>query len=102
LALGGGATTLMFAVINSVLLRPVAYPEPDRLVAVREQTDSSTAFGNQWAFAYPNFLDCSRDVRTMTLARGASGAARPDRRAIRGSRSSVTVCGSASMSREPG
>ncbi|HEX7781010.1 MAG TPA: ABC transporter permease, partial [Vicinamibacterales bacterium] len=67
LAIGGGATTLMFTVINSVLLRPVAYPEPDRLVAVREQTDYSTAYGNQWAFAYPNFLDCRRDVRSLTL-----------------------------------
>ena len=68
LALGGGATTLMFTVINSVLLRPLAYPDPGRLVAVREETDYSTQYGNQWAFAYPNYLDCKRDVRTLTLA----------------------------------
>ena len=67
LALGGGATTLMFTVINSVLLRPLAYPEPGRLVSVIEQTDYSTQFGNQWSFTYPNYLDCRRDVRTMTL-----------------------------------
>ncbi|MGE5836327.1 MAG: ADOP family duplicated permease [Acidobacteriota bacterium] len=67
LALGGGATTLMFTVINSVLLRPLAYSEPGRLVSVIEQTDYSTQYGNQWAFAYPNYLDCKRDVRTMTL-----------------------------------
>jgi putative ABC transport system permease protein len=57
----------MFTVINSVLLRPVAYPDPDRLVVVREETDYSTQYGNQWAFAYPNYLDCKRDVRTLTL-----------------------------------
>src|SRR5882762_1983582 len=54
LALGGGATTVMFTVINGVLLKPLPFPEPDRLVSLQEETDWSNQFGKVWAFTYPN------------------------------------------------
>jgi len=68
LALGTAATTVMFTVTYGVLLKPLAYPQPDRLVFVQEQTDWKTQWGSLWAFAYPNYLDCRRASRSLDLA----------------------------------
>ena len=68
LALGSGATTVMFTLVNSVLLKPLSYPQPDRLFTVEEQTEAPTQLGNLWAFSYPNFQDCARDARSLDLA----------------------------------
>src|SRR5579863_6333217 len=62
LALGIGATTVMFTVINGVLLKPLSYPEPDRLVTLHEQTEK---YGDQWGVSYLNFLDCRRHSRSL-------------------------------------
>ena len=86
LALGSGATTVMFTVINGVLLKPLPFPDPETLVKVDEQTKGIIDYrwGDRWAFAYPNFLDCGREDRTLAMAawryRGGtvSGSATPE------------------------
>jgi predicted permease len=83
LALGSGATTVMFTVVNGVLLKPLPYPEPGKLVALQEKTEHATRFGNLWAFAYPNFLDCKRESHLLAMSawRGDGGAIRETERA---------------------
>ena len=68
LALGIGATTSMFTVINGVLLKPLPFSAPHRLVTLQEKTDWTTAYGDIWAFAYPNYLDCKRESRSLDMA----------------------------------
>jgi len=62
LALGIGATTVMFTVINGVLLKPLAYPEPERLVTMHGQTEK---YGDEFAVSYLNFLDCKRQSSSL-------------------------------------
>jgi len=67
LALGIGAATVMFTVIDGVLLKPLPYREPDRLVAVQGHAAELTVFGLQ-RLAYYDFLDCQRDSGTLEMA----------------------------------
>jgi putative ABC transport system permease protein len=55
----------MFAVINSVLLRPLSYPQPDRLVTLRGLTK---AFGESWGFSNLDFADAKRQSQTLALS----------------------------------
>jgi predicted permease len=68
LALGSGATTVMFTVINGVLLKPLPYAEPDKLVTLQEKTEKANQFGNLWSVAYPNFIDCKNQTHSLMMA----------------------------------
>jgi putative ABC transport system permease protein len=62
LGLGIGANTAIFSVVNAVLLRPLPYPEPERLVMLRESTST---FPNG-SVSLPNYLDWREGQHSFT------------------------------------
>jgi putative ABC transport system permease protein len=82
LALGIGATTAIFSVVYGVLLRPLPYPEPNRIVELWEVGEK----GQHMNFADPNFADVHSEARSLESAaqyasslRVISGGSEPTR-----------------------
>src|SRR6202050_4340757 len=62
IALGVGANTALFSVVNGVLLNPLPYPHPEQLITLHE---SKPNFKNG-SVSYPNFLDWQKDNHTFS------------------------------------
>src|SRR5271154_6194751 len=70
LALGIGANTAIFTVVNAVLLRPLGFHDPSRLVIVAEKSGYptiSTSYEN-----YVDWRDQSHSFESLEATRGAT------------------------------
>ena len=92
LALGIGANTAMFSAVNGVLLRPLPYREPERLLRLY----TSMPQFREASVSYPNFLDWqlrSRSFELMAAYRNETfnltGQGTPER--LRGTMASSTI-----------
>jgi putative ABC transport system permease protein len=68
LALGIGANSAIFSVLNAVLLRPLPYADPDRIVRI-DETEGKGGMG----VSPPNLLDFQQQNQTFESVAGYSG-----------------------------
>ena len=66
LALGIGANTALFSIVNGVLLNPLPYPHPDKVVTVA----SKIGDGDEGSISYPDLIDWIHDNHTFSSLAG--------------------------------
>jgi len=72
LALGIGANTAIFSVINSILLRPLAYRDSDRLVTVNHDYLKINLKASVSAPSYTHYRDHAKSFESLAALRGAT------------------------------
>jgi putative ABC transport system permease protein len=68
LALGIGANTAIFSVVNALLLKPLPFPEPDQLVALGSTNLRVRGTDELGSLSYPDFFDFRDQNRTLAAA----------------------------------
>ncbi|MFN0122406.1 MAG: ABC transporter permease [Blastocatellia bacterium] len=72
LALGIGANTAIFSVVNSILLRPLPYPDPERLVQLNHNYPQISLKASVSAFGFTKYRELAQSFDYLTAVTGGS------------------------------
>jgi predicted permease len=66
IALGIGATTAMYTVLDAVVLRPLPYADPERLVSVMHPTAAPGSGERKWGLSIAGYFEMRREARSFS------------------------------------
>lgn len=66
LALGLGATIAIFGVLDAIVLRPLPYPDADRIVSIMHPVSGSTVTAGKWGVSPAGYFFFRREARSLS------------------------------------